>query len=267
MSPALAPAYSSVTEHPGQLASRIQLEMLGARYAWAAHHARGKDVLEVGCGAGLGLGVLSEAARSVHAGDVDPENLRRTRAACAGRSCTGRSNVALREFQAEDLPFPEESFDLVLLFEAVYYLLDVRQFLEEAHRVLRPGGMLLIVTVNPEWTGFNPSPLATRYWPAASLLRILREDGFSAQAQGAFPETDGWQESAIRAIRRTAVALNLVPRTMEGKALLKRIFCGPLQEISGLVSAASRLPRFEELEAAGSRHHRVLYATARKENV
>ena len=50
-----------------------------------------------------------------------------------GRSCAGHSNVTLREFHAEDLPFPDESFDLVLLFEAIYYVRDVRRFLEETH--------------------------------------------------------------------------------------------------------------------------------------
>ena len=86
MNAALAPSYVHVTERPGQPASRLQLEMLQARYAWAAEQARGKDVLEAGCGAGMGLPVLAEAARSVQAGDVDPENLRAARAACAGHA-------------------------------------------------------------------------------------------------------------------------------------------------------------------------------------
>ena len=60
MNPALAPSYVAVTERPGQPASRIQLEMLAARYRWAAEQARGKDVLEAACGAGMGLPVLAE---------------------------------------------------------------------------------------------------------------------------------------------------------------------------------------------------------------
>ncbi len=91
MNPALAPSYLAVTEQPGQLASRIQLEMLEARYAWAAKQAREKDVLEAGCGAGLGLPVLGRVARSVCAGDVDAENLRAARAACA-RACQYRGS-------------------------------------------------------------------------------------------------------------------------------------------------------------------------------
>jgi SAM-dependent methyltransferase len=259
MNPALPRSYLTVTEQPGQPASRIQLEMLEARYAWAAEQAREKDVLEAGCGAGLGLPVLGRVARSVQAGDVDAENLRAARAACAGHA-----NVTLRAFHAQNLPFPDQEFDLVLLFEAIYYVPDVRRFLEEAWRVLRPGGTLLIVSVNPEWDGFNPSPLKTRYWSAQDLLALLRGGGFGAKVQGAFPETAGCTTSVIRLIRRAAVALKLVPRTMRGKAFLKRIFYGRLRAVPRLVGVSIAPPALEDLDAAGSRHHRVLYATAQK---
>lgn len=259
MNPAFARSYLTVTEQPGQPASRIQLEMLEARYAWAAEQAREKDVLEAGCGAGMGLPVLGRVARSVQAGDVDAENLRAARAVCAGHA-----NVAVRAFDASELPFPSESFDLVLLFEAIYYVHDVRRFLDETRRVLRPGGTLLIVTVNPEWDGFNPSPLKTRYWSAHDLLVALREGGFATRVQGAFPETASLNTWAIGFVRRAAVALNLIPRTMRGKALLKRIFYGRLKAVPPLAGAWSVPPRLEDIDAAGSRHYRVLYATAQK---
>ncbi len=259
MNPALARSYSTVTEQPGQPASRIQLEMLDARYAWAAEQAREKDVLEAGCGAGMGLPAIGRVARSVQAGDVDAENLRAARAACAAHA-----NVAVRAFHAGELPFPSESFDLVLLFEAIYYVPDVRRFLKEARRVLRPGGTLLIVTVNPEWDGFNPSPMKTRYWSAPDLLAALREGGFAARVQGAFPETASLNTWAIAFVRRAAVALNLIPRTMRGKALLKRIFYGRLTAVPPLAGASLVSPPLAELDAAGSYRYRVLYATAHK---
>jgi SAM-dependent methyltransferase len=259
MNPTLARSYLTVTEQPGQLASGIQLEMLEARYAWAADHAREKDVLEAGCGAGMGLPVLGRVARSVQAGDVDAENLRAARAACAGHA-----NVTIRAFHAQDFPFPDEGFDLVLLLEAIYYVPDLRRFLEETRRVLRPGGTLLIVTVNPEWDGFNPSPLKTRYWSAQDLLAALCEVGFAARVQGAFLETSGWTTSVISLIRRAAAALNLFPRTMQGKALLKRIFYGRLKAVPPLLGASIKPPALEGLDAAVRSRYRVLYATAQK---
>ena len=70
-----APDFSSVTELPRQGATRMQMSMLRTRYGWAAQYTAGKDVLEVACGAGLGLGWLAERARRVAAGDVDEKEL------------------------------------------------------------------------------------------------------------------------------------------------------------------------------------------------
>jgi SAM-dependent methyltransferase len=233
--------------------------MLEARYAWAAEQARGKDVLEAACGAGMGLPVLAEVARSVEGGDVDGYNLRAAQAACAEHT-----NVALRIFDAQELPFSSESFDLVLLFEALYYLPSFDRFMREARRVLRPGGSLLIVTANPDWAGFNPSPLHTRYWSARDLRAALREAGFEPRVEGAFPETSSWTGWGTGLIRRAAVAWNLIPRTMQGKALLKRMFYGPLHAVPQRTVASGLLPVLEELDARASRRCRVLYAAARK---
>lgn len=257
MKPAVA-SYVHVTERPGQQASAVQLEMMESRYAWAAAQAFNRDVLEVACGAGMGLSRLAAVARSVQAGDADPDNL-----ALARQACAGYDNVALGEFQAPELPFPDESFEVVLLLEAIYYLSDAAGFFEEALRVLRRNGKLLIVTVNPEWRGFNPSPLATRYWRAGDLLEALECAGFQAQIQGAFPERSGWPEIAIGSIRRAAVALGLVPRTMQGKALLKRIFYGPLKRVPRQLGSPKLAP-LEALDSDNPGRCRVLYATAQK---
>jgi ubiquinone/menaquinone biosynthesis C-methylase UbiE len=260
VTPALARSYFAVTEQPGHQASAIQLEMLEARYSWAAKQAGGKDVLEAACGAGMGLAALAGVARSVEAGDVDAENLRSARAVCSRNP-----RIKVREFDAGELPFASESFDLVLLFEAIYYLPDVRRFFHEVQRVLRKGGALLIVTVNPEWSGFNSSPLKTRYWSAGDLLAALEEAGFAAQVQGAFPEPGGWTASAIRVVRSAAVALHLIPRTMRGKARLKRIFYGRLRAVPQQLASRGRSAQLEELQGGPyDRRYRVLYATARK---
>ncbi len=258
MSGAEALSYADVTERPGQPASAIQMEMLEARYAWAAAQARGRDVLEVACGAGIGLPLLAGAARSVKAGDVDPENLRAARKACAG--C---ANVTVEHLCAPELGFPDRRFDLVLLFEALYYIPEAERFFEEARRVLRPGGALLIVTVNREWTGFNPSPLSIRYWSAEELLQGLEGAGFDGAVQGAFPEIPGWSRSARGLMRRGAVALGLIPRTMRGKALLKRMFYGPLQTVPSRICLA-QAAALEPWNSANRSRCRVLYATARK---
>ena len=165
----MAPDFASVTEQPWQGATRMQMSMLRTRYGWAAEQAAGKDVLEVACGAGLGLGWLAKRARRVEAGDIDQENCR-----IARETYRGQANIRVERMDALDLPFADGAFDVVLSFEALYYLPDVLRFLAEARRVLRPGGRLLIATVNSEWGGFHASPFHTRYWAAAELVAALR---------------------------------------------------------------------------------------------
>jgi SAM-dependent methyltransferase len=185
-------------------------------------HAAGRDVLEVGCGAGLGLGWLAGVARRAVGGDYCASNLQRAQSHYQGR-------VPLLRFDAAAMPFSARSFDVVVLFEALYYLPRPRSFLAECARLLRPGGQVVIATVNPEWRGFHPSPFAQHYFSAAELCELLSSVGFAVEVSGAFRETAGSaRERLISRLRRGASAAGLIPKTMRGKETLKRIFFGPL---------------------------------------
>jgi len=232
-----APDFSSVTELPRQGATRMQMSMLRTRYGWAAQYAAGKYVLEVACGAGLGLVWLAQRARRVAAGDIDQENCRIAREACCGQA-----NIRVEWMDALELPFEARSFDLVVLFEALYYLTDVPRFLAEARRVLRPGGALLISTVNCEWSGFHPSFLYTRYWNAAELLQALKDGGFEPRLGAGFPEPDGSWRGLRRRLKRVASHWGCIPRSMRAKAILKRLFYGRLELIPPRLEAYAPSP-------------------------
>jgi len=214
--------YSTVTEVPGDKATQEQLERMFHRYRFAADFCEDKDVLEVACGAGQALGYLARKARRVVGGD-----------------CTERLLVSAKEYyknrvelyllDAHHLPFRDNSFDAVILYEAIYYLTHPEQFLLEARRVLRKGGVLLIATVNKDWSEFNPSPFSTCYFSVPDLNRALHESGFKTEFYGAFsvvPNT--LKERIISKVRKNAVKLHLVPKTMKGKELLKKVFYGKL---------------------------------------
>ena len=259
MQAVLRPDYSTITEQPEQGATQLQLAMLSTRYAWAASHAAKKDVAEIACGAGLGLGCLARVAKSVEAGDLNAANCRIAEATYADRD-----NIRVRQMDALDLPFADRSLDVVLLFEAIYYLPDADAFLSEASRVLRPGGRLLISTVNREWSGFNASPFHTRYLSAAELTYSLSRAGFAVNLGVGFPEKAGALDSVVGQIRRAAVAAHLIPQTMTGKAFLKRLFYGSLEQLPrelppGRMETLSQLGPDLDLSI-----YRTLYAEARK---
>jgi SAM-dependent methyltransferase len=199
--------------------------MAVTRYRLAAELAEGRDVLEVACGSGMGLGMLAQGARSVVAGDFDPALVEVARRQYGER-------VDVRRLDAQDLPFPDASFDMLLVLEAIYYLPDAARFVAEARRVLRPGGVLYLCTANREWPEFNPSPFSHRYYSLRELGELLRSAGFDADLLVGFPAKAGGLKSAVVSlIRKAAVRLHLIPDTMQGKEALKRFFYGKLQQL------------------------------------
>jgi SAM-dependent methyltransferase len=103
------------------------------------------------------------------------------------------------------------------------------KFLWETYRVLRGGGVLLIAMVNKDWPEFNPSPFSTRYFSVPELGKLLHESGFNTEFYGAFSALPkGMKEKAITNIRKIAIALHFIPKTMKRKEFLKRIFFGKL---------------------------------------
>ena len=223
--------FSIITETPGVGATAEQLSAIYTRYHFAARHAAGKDVLEVACGVGNGLGYLSRFARRVVGGDIDDGNVQ-----IAQDTYREDEHIEIHKMDAHHLPFPDRSFDLVLLFEALYYLNDSEQFMSEVFRVLRPGGKLLLSTVHPGWPGFNPSPLSHKYYTCEELRALSDAAGLEPTMYVGFaahpPSPLG---SAVSLLRRLAARLKLFPRSMRGKTLLKRLFYGRLQPIPNIV--------------------------------
>lgn len=253
-----APDFSTVTETPNNRATSDQLQILFTRYHLASRLAVGKDVLEVAAGAGMGLGLIARNARRTVGGDLDERNC-----AIARSTYEGRGDVEIQRFNAEVLPFSDSIFDLVIIFEALYYIERIDLFLKEAKRVLRPGGVLLISTVNCRWAEFNPSPFSVEYLSARQLADVLSGHGFRVEVLGGFPQrTGGIVRGLISVIRRMAVRLHLIPNTMKGKELLKRAFYGRLSPIPAELLPDSASPaKLDKLASPYSAdQYRFVYA-------
>lgn len=251
--------YTTVTEAPGDALRAEALDMLATRYALAAARARGRRVLEAGCGPGQGLGMLAATASFVVGGDYTD-----TLIGYAGRNYRGR--VPLVRLDAQAMPFADASFDLVILYEAIYYLPDPAAFLSECRRVLAPGGEVLVCTANRLVADFNPSPYSVRYFSSEELRSMFAAQGFDVTLSGAFrAEPSTARDRVVSLVKRAAVALHLVPRTMKGKALLKRLFFGPLQPAPAELTPGLGAAETPEPLAPGvdDTRHRVLFVHAR----
>lgn len=228
------PAYERITEQWDAAMSSSQIAMANTRYRLAADHAAGRDVLEIACGSGFGLDYLRTVARRVVGGDIDAANV------AAARRRTG---LPVARLDAHALPFTAASFDVVVLYESIYYLRDVPRALAEIRRVLRPGGTLLICLPNRERPGFHPSPYSVAYPSAAELAATLAAAGFDAEILAGFPVgAAGAREKLFLAAATVAVRLRLVPRTLRGRARIKRILQGKLEPFRGIDGAAGVQP-------------------------
>jgi len=142
--------------------------------------------LDVGCGPGNFICCLEKwfPDAEISGVDVDMELL----TYAAGRA--NRTN--LLQGSAEELPFADESFDVVSALQVVEHLCEPERFFEQGHRVLRDGGLLLLATPNPNgfaarllgkrWRGIRYDHISLRL--PDRWRRTLQTTGFDVVAEG-----------------------------------------------------------------------------------
>lgn len=217
--------YTTITEVSGDEVSREQVQRLCNRYYWAERYCSGKDVLEVACGSGQALGLLQRVSKTLEAGDTSDELL-----AVAKRHYGER--IKLQKIDAHQIPFNDHSKDVILCFEAIYYFEDVAKFLCESRRILRPGGLLLIASANKDLYDFNPSPYSHSYYGVVDMRDLFFRFGFATEFFGDTPLQDlSIRQRILRPIKKLVVQLGLVPKSMSGKKILKKLVFGNLVQM------------------------------------
>lgn len=144
-------------------------------------------VLDFACGPGVLLPTLAAGARWVVGLDLTAETLR-----VARRSAARAGMPALVRADAERAPFASASFDAVVLRLAIHHMSRPEAVLEEARRLLRPGGRLLVLDI---LTSSDPAtatlhnaierlrdPSHSAFVPEAELARSITAAGFSVLA-------------------------------------------------------------------------------------
>lgn len=150
-------------------------------YLTSAIHAQGADllraselvtqvenrskVLDVGCGAGHLSFALSPLATQVFAVDPSGSMLNTVAMAAADR---GLGNITTIQASAESLPFDEHYFDIVATRYSAHHWLDLQGALKEMHRVVKPGGILLVIDIEGD-----EDALVDTHLQAMELLRDL----------------------------------------------------------------------------------------------
>lgn len=137
-----------------------------------------REVLEAGCGEGYGAELIADVATRVIGLDYDEQTVAHVRARYP--------RIDVRHGNLAELPLSAGAVDVVVNFQVIEHLWDQGQFVAECHRVLRPGGVLLMST--PNRITFSPgrdtplNPFHTRELNASELTELLVDAGFTLEA-------------------------------------------------------------------------------------
>ena len=102
-----------------------------------------KEVLEVGCGTGIISLGIAPWVKSVVATDISPQMIAVAKSKAESLSIT---NVEFRVCDGYSLPYDNQAFDVILLFNVLHFVKEPAALLHEAHRLLKPSGYLVSAT-------------------------------------------------------------------------------------------------------------------------
>ena len=140
------------------------------------------SILDIGCGGGLVAEPLARLGANVTAIDPATDTIAAARAHAAAQNLT----IDYRATRAEKLAGNNELFDVVLCLEVVEHVPDVGAFLAVVAQLVRPGGMLILSTINRTVKSYALAivgaeyvlrwlPVGTHQWD-----RFLKPDELSA---------------------------------------------------------------------------------------
>lgn len=183
------------------------------RYEYAAKFCEGKIVLDCASGEGIGVNILCKSAKTVYGVDID-ENTFKT-----ARENIKFDNAILNQGSATELPFSDNYFDVITSMETLEHIPQKLQekCIGEFHRVLKPGGQLIIST--PNKSVLNPSGIAPKnyfhLWELThtEFVDILLQHFKTIETNGLF--------NPIRHMINTAVNVN--PKIKTRLSMKKKI--------------------------------------------
>jgi SAM-dependent methyltransferase len=162
----------------------------------------GARILDVGCGRGVILGALADRGFEVHGQEIS---------AGAAYGADSRAEIRIAN-HLSDAGYEAGFFDEIIIWHVLEHLPDPRGTLEEAHRILKPGGRLIVAVPNfsslqaratgPAWFHLD-LPRHLYQFPLGALRDLISSTGFEVGSAHHFSLRQnpfGWIQSVLNGV-------------------------------------------------------------------
>ncbi len=136
--------------YEGHTGTPIEQRLTAARIHWMISQVKGPDVLDIGCGQGIASLLLAREGRRAVGIDRNPETIQWARQRATGELESVHSRLTYDVAEAGNLPFPDDSFDSVLIGAVLEEQVDPTLVIREALRVLRADGRFVTTSLYAE---------------------------------------------------------------------------------------------------------------------
>ena len=234
--------------------ARLNVGMSEALVRVLDPHA-GERVLDVACGSGTAALIPARRYCEVTGIDYVPELIERAEM----RARAEGLDADFRVGDAQDMPFPDDSFDVVLSVYGVQFAADQERAARELLRVCKPGGKIGLVSPIPEgWSGdwfaahaeYNPPPPGVE-----SPLRWGTEEGLEALLG-----------SGVRSIESERQMARQYYRSVDHAVEVFKTYFGPTIQALKQITPEEQNHLLEDLYDVMSRYNRATDGTAIVEN-
>lgn len=178
------------TSNPKGFGGKIMVNMMNTGHSsmaeWGFEHIKIQDddiCLDIGCGGGANIKKLLEKSPYGRVVGIDYSDVSVKKSQKINRAEIKKNRCKILQGNVMQLPFLEQSFDLVTAFETIYFWPNISKAFEQVYKVLKSGGTFMICNEsngeNPKDKKWTEIVQGMRIYDSEQLKKALKTVGFT----------------------------------------------------------------------------------------